>query len=115
MFALGRQGRNLANRLFQRNEVKLTNVMAEKTGHAAKGTWVGMGLEERTIEGHLVGIEADARPRLFQAVLQVFFAGDEVERTSLAFVGQDEVDERVEGIFLLLSSDLGNGLAGELL
>src|SRR5436853_5600208 len=107
MFALGWQRCNLANRLFQRNEVKLTNVMAEKTRHAAKGTCVGMGLEERTIEGHLVGIEADARPRLFQAVLQVFFAGDEVERASLAFVRQDEVDERVEGIFFLLGGNLG--------
>src|SRR5438045_625158 len=95
--------------------MQVTDVVAQKTWHGAEGARMSVRFEEWSIHGHFAGIEADAAPRLFQAVLQVFFAGDEIKSAGLAFIRQDKVEERFERVFFLFGGDLRDGLAGELL
>src|SRR5690242_6443397 len=85
--------------------------MPQKSRHASKRSRVPVRLEERTVEWLLAGIEPDACKGLFQPELQVLLAGDEIESAALAIVRQHQVEQRVEGIFLLFLRDLGDRLS----
>lgn len=89
MFPLRRQRGDLAHRLFQRQQMQIAAVVPQKPRHRPKRAGMGVRLKEQSVQGQLAGIETDAGPRLLQAVLQVVFAGDEIERASLA-VGRRE-------------------------
>src|SRR5689334_19180434 len=96
VLALRRQGSNLPDGLFERQQVQIARVMSEKTRHAAEGPGMGVRFKQQAIQGHLTGVQANAGPWLLQPGLQVFLAGDEIKRTGQALVGKDEFKKRIE-------------------
>src|SRR5579883_3111841 len=95
-FALRGQRRHFADSLLEWQEMLIANVAAKEVWHGAEGPRVRVWFVKRAVERELAGIEAQAGPRLLQAVHIVLFAGHEIERPSLSFVGDDEIEECVE-------------------
>jgi len=62
------------------------------------------------VEGKFPRIQAQARPRLFQPIDQILFAGHEIERPGLSLVGNDEIKQRVKFRFLLVRGDFRDRL-----
>jgi len=100
VLALGWQRGDFANRRFERQEMFVADVMAEKARHGAHGPWMTVRFISWAVERHFAGIEADAGPRLAQAGVDVFFAGHEIDGAGLCFVRQDKIHQRVFGRFL---------------
>ena len=74
-----------------------------------------MRLVGGTVEGHFIGIQADARPWLAQACPQVLFAGHEINSSGLRRVGKNEVHQRVFRRFLPGFGDIVDCFPFELL
>ena len=115
VLALSRQGCDLADRLFQGKQLQIACVVPEKTRHAPISARMSVGREERTVERFLVGVEPDACPRLLQTILQVSFVGDEEQRAGLRLRGDDEIDERVDAVFVLVGGVIRESLTRILL
>src|SRR5712692_9474816 len=64
MLALRGKRGDFADGHFQRQKMLVTHVAAEESGHGAEGAGVGVRLEDRAIEGHLIGVKADTGPGL---------------------------------------------------
>jgi len=64
VLALRGQGSDFADGGFEREQMLAADVVAEEARHGAEGAWMGVGLVGGAVEGHGVGVEADAGPGL---------------------------------------------------
>src|SRR4051794_14205127 len=64
-------------------------------------------LEEWSIEGLFARIQADTRPWLLQSVAQIVLVCDEVKCTALRFVVDNQIHQRMGGVFFLQLGVLG--------
>src|SRR5215469_1600706 len=80
------------NCLLKRQKMFVTHVVAQKTRHGSEGARMGMRLEQWSIERHLIGIESDGNPWLFQAVTNIVLICDEVNRASVRLVAQHKIE-----------------------
>src|SRR6266568_2434302 len=64
MLALGGQGSDFADGGFEREQMRVADIMAEEARHGAEGARMRVRLVSGAVEGHGIGVEADAGPGL---------------------------------------------------
>src|SRR5579883_1117070 len=82
----------------------------QETRHRSPRAWVIVRLVKRPIQIGLLRVESDACPRLLEAVLQVWLAGQKIERFRLRVVRQDQIEQGVQRRLALTLSNLLDGL-----
>src|SRR6266536_1824891 len=63
-FALRWKGGHFSNALFEGQQVFISHVVPQEAWHGSEGPRMGMRLKQRSVQGKLAGVKAEAGPRL---------------------------------------------------
>src|SRR5580693_7236226 len=109
--ARGRPGCHLANGVFERNYVLLSNITGNQSRKIAKRPWM-LQFSLRTRRGiHCFGVAAQAHPRKFHGSFYVAIAHHEVDCAHPCLTARHQVERRIGGIFTLFSGNRRDVLA----
>src|SRR5919108_3582019 len=100
MFALGGKRSDFSDGSFQRQEMLVADVMAEKARHGAETTRMLVWSVSRSVQRHFIAVEPNTCPGLSQTCAQIFFAGHEIKGASMSVIGEHKVHQRVFRSFL---------------
>src|SRR5947209_20076541 len=92
-FPLRGQRSYLSDRLFQRQQVLIAHIVAEKARHGAESPCAPMRLEQRPIERQFAGVETDNRTGFAPSIAEVLRVRNEVERSGLSHVLGHQIEK----------------------